>query len=358
MIIQILSYFSILLTFTLLIYWPFINHFKQNEFIQRTKPYVTGIKFGVAGLILTIAAVQLVHGLMINSRIILLLFSGLLGGPISLLISGIIMGVGRLFFSDLTTVIFYINLNFIVLTIILFFVTRKIELNQQNIYKYFWICFVEMSIVLSIRLCLNNEKIFYLILYALFTIFSFYFIYYLILQVKKSSDTVQETNYLERMDYQTQLPNNFSTEEYLQCLLKKKISFNLLHIDINHFKLINSMYGYEVGDQIIKQFANLMREYSKKNDAFIGRLAGEEFIVILKDIAPAYAIIEADNFIKAIAKYEFEGPEKIHITASVGICTYPDNGTDTLSLVKSLIEAQRHAKANHKVSYFHANNLK
>ena len=99
MIIQILSYFSILLTFTLLIYWPFINHFKQNEFIHRTKPYVTGIKFGVAGLILTIAAVQLVHGLMINSRIILLLFSGLLGGPISLLISGIIMGVGKTFIN-------------------------------------------------------------------------------------------------------------------------------------------------------------------------------------------------------------------------------------------------------------------
>lgn len=358
MIIQILSYFSLLLTFTLLIYWPFINHFKQNEFVHHTKPYVIGIKFGIAGLILTIAAIQLVHGLMINSRIILLLFSGLLGGPISLLISGIIMGVGRLFFSGLTNVIFYINLNFIVLTIILFFVTYKIELNQQNIYKYFWACLGEMIIVLSIGLYLNNEKMSFIILFVLFTIFSFYIIFLLVLQVKRSSDTVQQTNYLERTDYPTQLPNNFGTGEYLQSLIKKKVNFNLLLIDIDHFHVINSLYGYKVGDQVIKQIAQLLREYSTKNDAFVGRLAGEEFIVILKDIAPAYATIEADNFMKAIAKHVFEGPEEIHITASIGICSYPDNGTDTQSLVKSLIEAQKHAKADRDVSYFHANNIK
>ena len=357
MIIKIFSHFCIILTFTLLIYWPFINYFRQNDFVQRTKSYVVGIKFGLAGLILTIPMIDLVHGFMINSRIILLIFSGLLGGPVALLTSGIIMGVSRLFFSGITHITFLININFIVVTIILFFVMRKFKL-RQNIHKYFWGCLIEMTIVLYIGLCFNNQNILYSLLYAAFTIFTFYFILSLILQVKRSSDTVQETNYLQRIDYPTQLPNNFWTEEYLQSLIKKKTNFTLLLFDIDHFRFINSQYGYEVGDQVIKQLAHLLKEYSTKNDAFIGRLAGEEFIVILKDVAPAYAIIEADNFMKAIEKHVFKGPEDIHITVSVGVCSYPDNGADTLSLVKSLIEAQQHAKLNPNGSYFHANNLK
>ena len=268
------------------------------------------------------------------------------------------MGIGRLFFSGLTTVTFIINFNFIVLTIILFFVTRKIEMNEQTLFKYFWVCFLEMTLVLSIRLCINDFNIIYLIFYILFTIFSFYFIHSLIFRIKRASDTVQETNYLQRIDYPTQLPNNFRTEEYLQSLVKKKNTFNILLLDIDRFSVINSMYGYEVGDQVIKQLAGLLREFSTENNTFVGRLAGEEFIVILKDMAPAHAVIEADKLMKTIAEHIFEGPEDIHISVSAGICSYPDNGTDTLSLVKSLIEAQQHAKSNPHGSYFHANNLK
>ena len=67
MLLEILSYFCILFTFTILIYWPFINHFKQGPFVQRTKPYVTGLKFGVSGLILTSSAIHLTYGFMVNS---------------------------------------------------------------------------------------------------------------------------------------------------------------------------------------------------------------------------------------------------------------------------------------------------
>ena len=72
------------------------------------------------------------------------------------------MGVGRLFFSGLTHTTFLINLNFIVLTIVLFFITLKIELNRQNISKFFWACLIEMTIVLSIGLCLSGQHIIYI----------------------------------------------------------------------------------------------------------------------------------------------------------------------------------------------------
>lgn len=94
MLIEILSYFSILFTFTLLIYWPFINHFKQTPFIHRTRPYVIGMKFGITGLILTFSAVQLTNDFMMYIQYIPVLYSGLLGGSFAILISGLIIGIG------------------------------------------------------------------------------------------------------------------------------------------------------------------------------------------------------------------------------------------------------------------------
>lgn len=360
MIIEIFYHFCMLLTFTLLIYWPFINHFKQNSFIERSKPYVTGIKFGIAGFILTLSTIDPVYGFMISSRLILLLFSGLLGGPIAILISGLIMGLGQLILSDLTVGPLIVNLNFLILTILLFFLTRKFKLTDKTSFKYFGICFIEITIVLTIGLRINNQSIFYSVIYAIFTVFSFYFIYSLIQRVKRTSDTVQETNYLQRTDYPTQLPNNYAIEIYIQSLIKKKTYFNLLLLDIHQFKMMNSIYGYQAGDAIIKQIAGFLQEYAKKNDTFVGRLAGEEFIVVLKDVAPAFAIMEANNLMEAFEKHSFEGPknEEIHISIDVGLCSYPDNGTNAQNLIKSLIKAQQYAKKNPHVPYFHANSFK
>lgn len=360
MILEILAYYCILFTFSVLIYWPFINHYKQGPFIQRTKPYITGLKFGLSGALFTISAIHLATGLMVNTRIITVLFSGLLAGPIALLLSGLIMGISRLFMPDLTTVTFLINLNFIVLVIILFFVTRKHELNAQTVFKYFWFCFIEMSIVLTIGLFYNGKGIIYIFLYAWFTIFTFYSIFIVLNRIKKSSDTVQETNYLQRTDYSTQLPNNFAFEKYIQSLLKKKTIFNLLLIDIQDLKMINANYGYQVGDSIIKQLALILQEYASKNDASIYRTSGEEFILVIKNVAPAVAIMEANNLITAIAKHPFERKQyaSLHISVSIGLCSSPDNGKDLQGLVKNLIISQQRAKTNFPISYFHSNNLK
>lgn len=360
MFIELLSYFAILFTFTLLIYWPFLNHFKQSAFIERTKPYVIGLKFGFFGLIFTIVGLELMSGFMVNSRIILVLFSGLLGGPISLLISGFVMGIGRLFLDNLTTVTFFLNLNFTVLTVVLFLFARKFKLTQQSIFIYFWAALTEGIVVLFIGLTINKIGFFYLMLYVSFTVFSFYFIYFVIYQVKRSNDTVQETHYLQYIDYQTKLQNNRAIQPHLENLIKKNTAFTMLLIDINHFRTVNSLYGFPAGDAVIRQLGLLFNDYAKTNDIVIGRLGGEEFLVILENVAPAVAIVEANQFIQAIAQHSFVGPKntEIRISVSIGLCSYPTNGDDLHTLTKKLILAQQHAKANSISSYFHASNLK
>lgn len=360
MFIELLSYFAILFTFTLLIYWPSLNYFKQGPFIERTKPYVIGLKFGFSGLLLTIVALEFMSGFMVNSRIILVLFSGLLGGPISILISGLIMGIGRLFLDNLTITTFLLNLNFTVMTIVLFLITRKYQLTRQSIFIYFWAVLAYGIVVLFIGLTVHEIGFFYLLLYAGFTTFSFYFIYLVIHQVKRSNDTVQETHYLQYIDYQTKLHNNNAMQLQLENLMKKNIDFTMLLIDIKDFRLVNSLYGFPAGDAVIKQLGLLFKEYAQKNDVEIGRIGGEEFLVVLKNVAPATAIVEADQLIQAIAKHSFVGSKntEIRISVSVGLCSYPTNGEDLHTLTKNVLLAQQHAKANSISSYFHASNLK
>ena len=179
-------------------------------------------------------------------------------------------------------------------------------------------------------------------------------------QVKRSNDTVQETHYLQYIDYQTKLQNNYAIQIHIENLIKKNVDFTMLLVDINDFRLVNSLYGFPVGDAVIKQMGLLLNEYAQKNDVVTGRIGGEEFLVVLKNVAPAVAIVEANQFIQAIAKHSFVGPKntEIRISVSVGLCSYPTNGEDLHTLTKNVLLAQQHAKANSISSYFHASNLK
>lgn len=360
MFIEILSYFCILFTFTLLIYWPFINYFKITPLMDRSIPIVTGIKFGVTGLILTYSAIHLVDGVLVNSQFISVLFSGLLGGPFAILISGLIIGIGRFFFSEGTMVSSIFNYNFILLVLFLFLLTRKYEMTTKTVFIYFWLCLIETILISFIGLCFSSNAYAFLLVYGLFTIFAFYFIYIVIHQVKRTNDTVQETNYLRKIDYLTQLPNTAELEKCLQQLIKKNEVFSLLLIDIRDFKMINSQYGFTTGNIIIKQLALHLKEYADKNDAFVSRLGGEEFAIILKNTPPAIAIFEADSLIKTIAQQPFNeiGKEEIYISVTIGLSSYPDNGTNSHSMIENLIRASQHAKSNLTSGYFHANNLK
>ncbi|MGE7020781.1 diguanylate cyclase domain-containing protein [Solibacillus cecembensis] len=353
MLLNILYIFCILTTFSILIYWPLL-YYKENPIIYRFYPYMIGLNFGIAGIFLTAFSAEFAFGIMVNSRIIPLLFSGLLGGPIALLISGFIMGISRFIQSGFTTDTLIINFNFIVLVIVLFFAGRKYHYNYQNIYTYFWFSSIEMAFVILAIVFYRGGGFLLVLLYTIFTIISFYSIYFIVNQIKNTNQKINETKYLSKIDYLTQLPNNATIEKYVLDALAKEKCFTLMLLHINDFKSILSTHGYQFGDVVIKQLAQFLQEYANKNGAFVGKLNGEEFIIVLKDVAPAIAVTEAHTINKEIARHHV----KVQITTSIGLASFPDNGNNYQSLIKSLISTQQHAKNNLPVAYFHANNLK
>lgn len=91
-------------------------------------------------------------------------------------------------------------------------------------------------------------------------------------------------------------------------------------IDIDYFKLINDTYGHNVGDDVLKQLANVLRSTVRKQD-MVCRLGGEEFLVICPDSPPENAFQYAERLRLSVAASNIhsEVAPNIRITVSIGL---------------------------------------
>ena len=97
------------------------------------------------------------------------------------------------------------------------------------------------------------------------------------------------------------------------------IAYSVIIIDIDYFKRINDNYGHQVGDDLLIEFANLIRGSLRKND-IVGRWGGEEFIILSKDTSLIEAFKIAEKLRIELFEHKFLG--KINITSSFGVASY------------------------------------
>ncbi len=95
--------------------------------------------------------------------------------------------------------------------------------------------------------------------------------------------------------------------------------FSVILIDIDHFKQVNDTHGHAVGDAVLRQFARLLRDSVRAVDQ-VGRLGGEEFLVILPEADVRQAVAVATGLQRLIRDCEFKTVR--HKTASFGITQY------------------------------------
>jgi diguanylate cyclase (GGDEF)-like protein len=100
--------------------------------------------------------------------------------------------------------------------------------------------------------------------------------------------------------------------------------FGVFLLDMDHFKQVNDTYGHEAGDQILKQFAEILIASVRKDDVIV-RLGGEEFLVVLKKTKPDYIHTFAKKILKSVAEKEFDIGDGtlIHKTCSIGYAHFP-----------------------------------
>jgi diguanylate cyclase (GGDEF)-like protein len=150
---------------------------------------------------------------------------------------------------------------------------------------------------------------------------------------------------LSSIDSLTKLYNRRAFDKFFNAILIKsnmgsalgmRYDFAVVMLDIDNFKSINDTYGHDIGDKVLIEIANAIIGRKRSTD-IAGRYGGEEFIIILDNIANKLDALkfclDLKNIISKIEIY-IDDERKINVTASFGISFYPDEATDKEALIK------------------------
>ena len=155
------------------------------------------------------------------------------------------------------------------------------------------------------------------------------------------------------MDPMTGLLNKASAEGEIAELCKNTQGV-LMMIDLDSFKLVNDMYGHDMGDKILIRFAEILKAVVRPID-IVGRLGGDEFIAFCQNVKEDVVIEKKSRFINKYildAAKEFMGEDMtIPLGASIGCVFVPDEGTDFAALHKKADKALYSVKQNGKHGY-------
>ncbi|MNK29132.1 Diguanylate cyclase DosC [compost metagenome] len=124
---------------------------------------------------------------------------------------------------------------------------------------------------------------------------------------------------------------NVLNRRFLPSVIGREISisrrqhsdFSVLLLDIDYFKAINDAHGHAGGDQVLRQFAEVVHQACRSSD-FVFRYGGEEFLVVLVDTGQEAALATAEKLGAEIRRHRFSIAEagSLHVTASIGVATF------------------------------------
>ncbi len=150
-------------------------------------------------------------------------------------------------------------------------------------------------------------------------------------------------------DPMTPLFNKRATEQLITECLKNPLSSDSKHafliLDIDHFKSINDHYGHAVGDEVIIEFASELKSQFR-NDDIVGRIGGDEFVVLLRNYDRLETIREKlDRLCAKFARKNY-GKQSFHISTSIGAALYPEHGTSYSELYEKADQALYFSKTH------------
>jgi diguanylate cyclase (GGDEF)-like protein/PAS domain S-box-containing protein len=173
--------------------------------------------------------------------------------------------------------------------------------------------------------------------------------------VSTSRALSQRLVHLAQHDSLTDLPNRDLLNERLTQAIataqRRHASLGVLYLDLDRFKHINDSLGHSVGDRLLQSVAQRLRGCVRSSDT-VGRLGGDEFVILLLEVAHAQdAAICADKIIKAIGMLYTIDEIELHITVSIGIAVYPEDGIGLKTLLQNADSAMYEAKERGRNNY-------
>jgi len=125
----------------------------------------------------------------------------------------------------------------------------------------------------------------------------------------------------------------------------------VLFLDVDGFKHINDSLGHPVGDQVLQSIAQRLLACARSVDT-VSRQGGDEFVVLLSELThPRAASIMAAQMLHSVAEPHVVGKHELHVTASIGVSVFPDDGLDAETLIKNADTAMYQAKEGGRRRY-------
>jgi two-component system CheB/CheR fusion protein len=178
--------------------------------------------------------------------------------------------------------------------------------------------------------------------------------------VKESQRRIE---FLATHDELTSLPNRgLFLDRVRQMVIKARRERDtraaVFFVDLDNFKVINDSLGHQAGDNLLKEVAARLRHCVRGADT-VSRFGGDEFALLLEGANNTEAEITAGRIAAALATPMSLSGQAIHISASIGICLFPEDGEDADTLLKHADGAMYKAKDVGKCThYFFTNDLR
>ena len=173
--------------------------------------------------------------------------------------------------------------------------------------------------------------------------------------VSHSRAIVLKLTHLAQHDFLTGLPNRVLLTERLSQAIglaqrhRKQVA--LLFLDLDNFKRINDTLGHVIGDQLLQLVADRLAACVRATDT-VCRQGGDEFVILLAEIEqPQDAAHIAEKLRVALAVPHLIGGHELHVTLSIGISVFPDDGIDVATVMQNADTAMFHAKARGRGNY-------
>jgi len=168
-------------------------------------------------------------------------------------------------------------------------------------------------------------------------------------------DSEEKLTHLAYYDQLTGLCNRRLFRERLSLALarakRQQTRITILFLDLDRFKGINDSFGYQAGDELLKEVGRRLMESIREFETS-ARLGGDEFAIILQDLEHQQeAMVVTQRLLDILAApFQIDGQE-VGVTASVGIAFYPENGDGIEQLLKCADSAMHRAKERGRHSY-------
>lgn len=156
--------------------------------------------------------------------------------------------------------------------------------------------------------------------------------------ITEKKQVEEKINYLAHYDQLTGLPNRVLLHDHFQFAInlasRNHEKLAVMFLDLDNFKNVNDGLGHSVGDKLLIEVSQRLKTALRAEDA-VGRLGGDEFIMVLPKTDANGAAVLAQKLIDSISKPFKISPYELSCTPSIGIAIYPEDGTEIEALSRN-----------------------